>query len=179
MHAENDAKPLDSYRMFSCGRCRKLVRICQRCDRGNRYCSAQCRQQAREASVRAARQRYSRTEQGRQMHAERQRAYRQRRQGQPSAPLSVTAPPDQPKPNAQPQPQPIRKPPSRGAGIRRPNPPEYVRCHFCRGRCRPFARYSSLTMSHRSRRRHHQASRASPRATPRPRPHCPDSSSYR
>ena len=43
-----------SHRLFLCGRCRKLVELCSRCDRGNHYCSPECAAAQRRDSVRRA-----------------------------------------------------------------------------------------------------------------------------
>ena len=56
--------------------CTALFFVCSRCDRGERYCSSDCRTDARR---RAANRRYQRTEPGRLGHLLRQRTYRQRR----------------------------------------------------------------------------------------------------
>lgn len=69
----------DDFRLYSCARCLKLVRICSRCDRGNQYCSADCRVAGRRDCVRAARARYQRSPRGRERHSAGQRALRQRR----------------------------------------------------------------------------------------------------
>jgi len=69
-----------SHRLFLCGCCLAQVQVCRSCDRGQRYCSPQCAAQARRQRQREAGQRYQRTERGRQRHAARQHAYRQREQ---------------------------------------------------------------------------------------------------
>ena len=69
----------NTYRMFSCSKCRKLVTICSKCDRGNRYCSKDCSRAARQASLKRSQKRYQRTLKGAKNHAKRQRRYRQRR----------------------------------------------------------------------------------------------------
>ena len=53
--------------------------VCRACDRGQRYCSAACRAQARTQQQRNARQRHQRSRAGRLDHRDRQRAYRRRR----------------------------------------------------------------------------------------------------
>ncbi len=53
--------------------------ICSHCYRGQRYCSATCRVQARGQQRRAANGRHQRSEEGRLDHRDRQRAYRCRR----------------------------------------------------------------------------------------------------
>ena len=58
--------------------CSALFFVCSRCDRGQRYCSPECRTAARRQQRRAANGRYQRTEAGRHAHLARQRSYRQR-----------------------------------------------------------------------------------------------------
>ena len=58
--------------------CNAVFAICRCCDRGQRYCSAVCRQRVRRAQVAAAGQRYQASEAGRQAHCRRQLRYRQR-----------------------------------------------------------------------------------------------------
>ena len=67
-----------SHRLFLCGRCRRLVELCSRCDRGNHYCSPECAAAQRRDSVRRAAKIYQRTQRGAEKHAERQRRYRAR-----------------------------------------------------------------------------------------------------
>jgi hypothetical protein len=93
-----------SARLFQCARCSAQTFICRLCDRGNRYCSAACSEQARRASHNRANRKYARTRKGRHNNAERQRRYRQRQrkkvtdQGSPpkaalvSFPLLVNTP---------------------------------------------------------------------------------------
>ena len=64
--------------MFNCARCRRLVVICTRCDRGQRYCSADCGQVQRKRSVREAGGRYQRTPIGARNNAARQKHWRTR-----------------------------------------------------------------------------------------------------
>ena len=64
--------------MFNCARCHRLVAICTRCDRGQRYCSADCRQVQRKQSVREAGGRYQRTPLGARNNAARQKRWRSR-----------------------------------------------------------------------------------------------------
>lgn len=52
--------------------------ICDRCDRGQSYCSAACRRQARAASHRRANRRYQCSPRGRRHHSGRQSRYRGR-----------------------------------------------------------------------------------------------------
>jgi hypothetical protein len=69
-----------SARSFQCAwrDCQRVVSLCSRCDRGNRYCSPACASMARRASLRAAGLRYQRSRRGRFKHAARQARYRAR-----------------------------------------------------------------------------------------------------
>ena len=67
-----------TYRLYSCGRCAKQVRICCDCDRGNRYCAEECARERRRESLRRAGERYQRSYRGAYGHAARQRAWRER-----------------------------------------------------------------------------------------------------
>ena len=67
-------------RRFVCDRCRQAVYICSWCDRGHRYCTPECRDEARRHSLRGAGRRYQQTPRGRRLHARRQQAYRDRKQ---------------------------------------------------------------------------------------------------
>lgn len=82
-------------RMFACARCQREVLLCSGCDRGQRYCSAGCREQARGHSLREAGRRYQDSRAGRFAHARRARRYRQRQkivthQASQVAPLAPT-----------------------------------------------------------------------------------------
>ena len=55
--------------------CNASFAICRCCDRGQRYCSPECRKQVRRAQVAAAGQRYQASEAGKQAHCRRQRRY--------------------------------------------------------------------------------------------------------
>lgn len=68
-----------SGRTFTCVYCHGVVVVCPHCDRGQRYCSGRCRDQARRVAQREAAGRYQGTAQGRTAHARRQQRYRQRR----------------------------------------------------------------------------------------------------
>jgi len=59
-----------------CRACGKLFWICRHCDRGQRYCSESCRQQAYLQERRLANQRHQRSPEGQLDHRDRQRAYR-------------------------------------------------------------------------------------------------------
>ncbi|CAB3775040.1 hypothetical protein LMG29542_08422 [Paraburkholderia humisilvae] len=65
-------------RLFLCARCRAQVFICRRCDRGNRYCDADCAQAARRENTRAAGHRYQQSRSSRFAHAARARRHRVR-----------------------------------------------------------------------------------------------------
>src|SRR5215813_15111301 len=58
--------------------CGAMFFICPHCDRGQRYCSDNCRQRSRLEQVRAASRRYQNSPEGRLGHRDRQRSYRQR-----------------------------------------------------------------------------------------------------
>ena len=76
------AEELPGGRRLSCAWCQVDVVVCSGCDHGQRYCSHECRQQGRRASVRRCAQRYQSKAQGRCKHAARQRRYRARRRQQ-------------------------------------------------------------------------------------------------
>ena len=59
--------------------CQALFWICPHCDRGQCYCSAACRSEARRRQHRAANRRYQQSPEGRLDHRDRQRRYRERR----------------------------------------------------------------------------------------------------
>lgn len=67
-------------RRYLCVGCRTAVLICSHCDRGQRYCTPRCADEARRRSVRASGCRYQDSMRGRHAHAERQRRYRARQQ---------------------------------------------------------------------------------------------------
>jgi hypothetical protein len=69
----------ESYRLYSCGRCARQVRICRDCDRGNRYCAGECAAVRRRESLQRAGARYQCSHRGASRHAARQSAWRQRR----------------------------------------------------------------------------------------------------
>lgn len=68
-----------SGRTLQCACCHTEVLVCADCDRGQRYCSAECRKQARLASQRRASRIYQNSHVGRCYHARRQRCLRARR----------------------------------------------------------------------------------------------------
>src|SRR5262245_22103656 len=59
--------------------CGAMFFVCPHCDRGQRYCSDNCRQRSRLEQVRAASRRYQDSPEGRLGHRDRQRSYRQRK----------------------------------------------------------------------------------------------------
>ena len=87
-------------RLFLCARCRSTVSICSHCDRGQRYCSADCSRQARTCAQRAAGKRYQDSRKGRHAHARRQGQWRARQQmvthqGSPLPPCADVLQPDE------------------------------------------------------------------------------------
>jgi hypothetical protein len=87
-----------SCRLFLCGRCRRQVLVCRRCDRGQVYCGPDCALEKRRSSQREARRRYQATDRGRQMHADRSRKYRARgRRVTDQGPAPGTTPSRQPE----------------------------------------------------------------------------------
>jgi len=58
--------------------CQATFFLCSRCDRGQRYCSPACRQQARLHQRRCANRRHQQSPEGRLDHRDRQRDYRRR-----------------------------------------------------------------------------------------------------
>jgi hypothetical protein len=68
----------ESFRLFNCALCYAQVRLCTRCDRGNRYCGQICAVEARRRSRADACRRYQRSFAGALNHANRQAAYRVR-----------------------------------------------------------------------------------------------------
>ena len=75
--ADGPAAPFYQLRCHEQG-CAVIFFICRSCYRGQRYCSAACRQIARREQRRAANRRHQQSPEGRLDHADRQRAYRLR-----------------------------------------------------------------------------------------------------
>ena len=69
-----------SHRFAACANqaCSRPFAVCGRCDRGRRFCSPGCADNARRSSLQRAGQRYQATARGRQLHATRQARYRDR-----------------------------------------------------------------------------------------------------
>ena len=76
-----DTEHLTSARSYTCARacCNAEVLVCRACDRGQRYCSKQCRRQAHLALQCKASRKYQSSHAGRVNHARRQRRYRERK----------------------------------------------------------------------------------------------------
>ena len=74
------SSPQVPLRQAVCGwdACRAIFHICRSCDRGQRYCSDSCQQQARQRQRRQAKRRHQQSPEGRQDHRDHQRTYRQR-----------------------------------------------------------------------------------------------------
>jgi hypothetical protein len=137
-----------TYRFYSCARCVEQVRICGKCDRGNRYCAGGCAKIRRRESLHRAGERYQLSYRGASRHAARQSAWRQRQaqkvthQGSlPSAAPAIVAAipiPTTPEgPHAdiasiQPPPQPYRMAPGAPS------------CSFCRRALPAFVRFGAL-----------------------------------
>lgn len=67
-----------SGRLYHCARCHKQNIICQKCDRGQRYCPVDCRAQARAESIKRAKIKHQQTHHGRLNNAQRQARFRAR-----------------------------------------------------------------------------------------------------
>ena len=65
-----------SSRLYHCCRCHAQVIICSNCDRGQRYCSGECRHVARSESLKRAGIKYQATRSGRFNNAARQKRHR-------------------------------------------------------------------------------------------------------
>ena len=66
------------FRQRRCRACDAVFVICRPCDRGQRYCSAECRVPALREQRRRANRRHQHSPEGRLDHRDRQRQYRQR-----------------------------------------------------------------------------------------------------
>lgn len=67
-----------SARLYQCCRCQAQVIVCQRCDRGQRYCTHGCSESARTESLKRANKKYQNSRVGRFNNAARQSLFRQR-----------------------------------------------------------------------------------------------------
>lgn len=68
---------MQTSRLYHCCRCNAQVIICRRCDRGQRYCTNGCSQNARAASLKRAGKKYQESRPGRVNNAARQQRFRQ------------------------------------------------------------------------------------------------------
>ena len=135
-HRQNTPMEL-SARLYNCVGCNALVIICNHCDRNNIYCGSTCSRAARLRSCSLASQRYQKTLHGRHKHAERQRAFRERKKNKVTHHTSPVLPPRvvlPPKPN------------ERISEVAH----GYIHCHFCGKRCSPFFRQDYLRHSERN-----------------------------
>lgn len=127
-----------SARLYHCARCHTQVVICRRCDRGHRYCTADCARLARAASLQRSAKRYGLSSQGRRANAERQRRYRQRHQNEKNKKVTqqgsthnasaVQLSPDTPRQRQSENP------------LTQQHPYAQILCHWCSRLCDPFLR---------------------------------------
>lgn len=136
--------PQESIRRFLCACCGAATFICTTCDRGQRYCCADCARSARRQSQREADRRYQRTSRGRLKHAERSRRYRLRRgvvteQGSilsPERDVSSVCAPGEASVSISPG-ETETRPVSEAAA-------DKLECRFCRRWCAPWVRHAPL-----------------------------------
>ena len=118
-------------RRYLCACCRTAVILCSHCDRGNRYCSAECATRVRTRCVQGAGERYQASLRGRHAHAARQRRYRAGQankvthQGSPPVALPALLRTDT-------------------TSLQSDTPPEHEQCHFCHCNCGLFVRIGFL-----------------------------------
>ena len=128
-----------SSRLYFCSRCHVQVIICSHCDRGQRYCTGECRHEARSESGQRARRKYQSTRACLFKNAARQQRFRDRRS------QKVTHQGSPPKHQHD-----LLK--TRLAEIKKTPKPSFsgstVHCHYCGAVCEPFLR---LDFSHSSR----------------------------
>ena len=163
---------VESHRLFTCIRCRRQIRICTRCDRGNVYCSKGCAGLARRRTLLEAGRRYQQTMAGRRNHAARQRRYQLRlrekvtHQGPHKELVEI-------RPGADTADESTKQP-----AVQEEVPREHdilsvsenkethaagdqnaktTRCHFCRGPCGEFTRLGPLRSWRTRRGRRRQA----------------------
>jgi hypothetical protein len=101
---EHDAVISTSFREVRCRYCQELFYLCRFCDRGQAYCSENCKSIRQQSLKRGANQRHQKSREGRRDHADRQAVYRAKckkvtDQGRPSLTDSgkVCAPEEQTK----------------------------------------------------------------------------------
>ena len=121
-------------RRFLCARCRAPVLVCSHCDRGQRYCAADCAAITRKALQQEAAQRYQHSRPGRLKHAQRTRRWRER---QATANQSVTH-------QGSPPPALPALLPSDAPAFVTAAPQESGQCHFCPCCCGEFVRIDFL-----------------------------------
>lgn len=134
----------ETLRALLCARCHTTVYLCTTCDRGQRYCSAECARSARRQSQREADRRYQRSPRGRLKHAERSRRYRLRssavtEQGpifSPEQSVSSVSAPNDASSALSPVETAVRPVSEAVAGK--------LECHSCRRWCKPWVRYAPL-----------------------------------
>jgi hypothetical protein len=87
---------MESFREQRCRICLRVFYVCPCCDRGQVYCSIDCKKVGRDAQVRDAKRKYLADEDVRQGERERQRDYRARvrDQGSPKVAPSASVPID-------------------------------------------------------------------------------------
>ena len=149
----------ETHRLFSCCRCRAPVRICQKCDHGNRYCR-KCAPLARQDSLRRAGAKYQQTERGRINHAARQQRYLEYKMTHHGSPGCVVASQPCPSTAAVPTtsaltkecdvdvlPKTLHLPLTREA---HEDKTDVVLCDYCGQPCRPFARLDFLSAYRRA-----------------------------
>ena len=68
----------ETWRLTLCARCRRQVRVCPACDRGQRFCELECAKEHRRAAQRAASLAYQAKRRGARLHSARQQRYRDR-----------------------------------------------------------------------------------------------------
>jgi len=124
-------------RLFLCARCRKQVRICPRCDRGQIYCPDGCAKIARRHSLREAGRRYQQSRQGRFKQAERIRRFRLRKQNVTHQGSESVAEHDLLPANS-------AKVDKRVVLPDQTSPLDTLRCHFCGCSCSDFVRNNFL-----------------------------------
>ena len=152
-------------RLFQCARCQAQVLVCSRCDRGQRYCAAECADITRLSLQREAGKRYQQSRAGRHKHAARMHQWRKRRtaavkivthhssQATPAdAVLAGNESPPAIPPDSQPQPpcsptasEPIAH--CATANTRSGLLAAVWRCHWCRSPCPALIRQGFLRHS--------------------------------
>ena len=125
---------IESQRLFYCSRCHRLVSICLTCDRGQRYCSAQCAQSSRREKQCEAAARYRKTQKGRESARARQQRFRDRsgsvtHQGPAFAQVGGDA-------------EPKRQQPADTGGREGKDPIAYIQCRVCSSPNNGFFRWA-------------------------------------